>query len=66
MINKIREGHMNPLEVGAVQQAMPQEIIEHGAHTLEKVQLAIDRLQNERTTQGTHATGRSDSRKRSP
>ena len=36
---------MDPLEVGAVQQAMPQGIIEHGAQTLEEVQLAIIRLQ---------------------
>ena len=33
---------MDPLEVGAVQQAMPQGIIEHGAQTSEEVQLAID------------------------
>ena len=45
MTNKIGEGHMDPLEVGAVQQAMPQGIIEHGAHTLEEFQLAKDRLQ---------------------
>ena len=36
---------MDPLEVGAVQQAMPQGMIEHGAQTSEEVQLAIDRLQ---------------------
>ena len=40
MTNKIREGHMDPLGVGAVQQAMPQVIIEHGA---QKVQQATDR-----------------------
>ena len=45
MTNSIGEGHMDPLEVGAVQQAMPQGIIEHGAHTSEEVQLAIDILQ---------------------
>ena len=45
MTNRIGEGHMDPLEVGAVQQAMPQGIIEHGAHTSEEVQVAIDRLQ---------------------
>ena len=53
MTNRIEEGHMDPLEVGAVQQAMPQGIIEHGAHTSnmgptlieQEVQLAIDRLQ---------------------
>ena len=28
---------MNPLEVGAVHQAMPQEIIVHGAQTVEQV-----------------------------
>ena len=66
MTNKIGEGHMDPLEVGTVQQAMPQGIIEHGAQTSEEVQLATDRPQtNDRPTQGTHATGRGDSRNRS-
>ena len=45
MTNQIGEGHMDPLEVGAVQQAMPQGIIEHGAQTSEEVQLATDRPQ---------------------
>ena len=45
MNNKIGEGHMDPQEVGAVQQAMPQGIIEHGAQTSEEVQLPIDRPQ---------------------
>ena len=36
---------MDPLDLGVVQQAMPQGIIEHGAHTSEEVQLVIDRLQ---------------------
>ena len=45
MTNKIGEGHMDPLEVGTVQQAMPQGIIEHGAQTSEEVQLATDRPQ---------------------
>ena len=36
---------MDPLEVGATQQAMPQGIIEHGAQTSEEVQLATDRPQ---------------------
>ena len=36
---------MDPLEVGAVQQAKPQGITEHGAQTSEEVQLAIDILQ---------------------
>ena len=45
MTNKIGEGHMDPLEVGAVQQVMPQGIIEHGAQTSEEVQLATDRPQ---------------------
>ena len=35
---------MDPLEVEAVQQAIQQGIIEHGAQTSEEVQLAIDRL----------------------
>ena len=34
---------MDPLEVGAVHQAMPQGIIEHGAETIEQVQLGTDR-----------------------
>ena len=42
MTNKIGEGHMDPLEVGAVHQAMPQKLIEHGAQTAEDVQLATD------------------------
>ena len=36
---------MDPLEVGAVQQAMPQGIIEHEAQTSEEVQQATDRAQ---------------------
>ena len=35
-----RGGHMDRLEVGAVHQAMPQGIIEHGAQTAEQVQQA--------------------------
>ena len=38
-----RGGHMDPLEVGAIHQAMPQGIIEHGAQTVEQVQLGTDR-----------------------
>ena len=45
MTNKIGEGHMDPPEVGAVQQAMPQGIIENGAQISEEVQLATDRPQ---------------------
>ena len=36
---------MDPLEVGAVHQAMPQGIIEHGAQTVEQVQMGTDRPQ---------------------
>ena len=36
---------MDPLEVGAVHQAMPQGTIEHKAQTSEEVQLATDRPQ---------------------
>ena len=43
MTNRIGEGHMDPLEVGAVDQAIPQGIIEHGAQTSEEVQQAKDR-----------------------
>ena len=38
-------GHMDPLEVGADHQAMPQEIIDHGAQTVEQVQQGTDRPQ---------------------
>ena len=38
-------GHINPLEVGAVHQVMPQGIIEHGAQTVEQVQQGTDRPQ---------------------
>ena len=34
---------MDPLEVGAVHQAMPQGIIEHGAQTVEQVHRGTDR-----------------------
>ena len=36
-------GHMDPLEAGAVHQAMPQGVIEHGARTVEQVQRGTDR-----------------------
>ena len=43
-------GHIDPLEVGAVHQAMPQGIIEHGAQTVEQVQRGTNRPQtNERS-----------------
>ena len=38
-------GHMDPLELGVVHQAMPQGMIEHGAQTVEQVQLGTDRPQ---------------------
>ena len=38
-------GHMDPLEVGAVHQAMPKGIIEYGVETVEQVQLGTDRPQ---------------------
>ena len=40
-----RGGHIDPLEVGAVHQAMPQGIIELGAQTVEQVQQKTDRPQ---------------------
>ena len=64
MTNKIGEGHMDPLEVGTVQQAMPQGIIEHGAQTWRGSSTGNRQTSNERPTQGTHATGRGDSRNR--
>ena len=36
---------MDPLEKGAVHQATPQGIIEHGAQTVEQVQQGTDRPQ---------------------
>ena len=36
---------MDPLDVGAVHQAMPQGIKEHGAQTVDQVQLGTDRPQ---------------------
>ena len=36
---------MDPLEVGAVRQAIPQRIIEHGAQTVEQVQQGTGRPQ---------------------
>ena len=36
---------MDPLGVGAVHQAMPQGIIEHGSQTVEKVQKGTERPQ---------------------
>ena len=45
MNNRIEEGHMDPLEEGAVHQVMPQGTIEHGAQTSEEAQLATDRPQ---------------------
>ena len=46
---------MNPLEVGAAHQAMPQGITEYGVQTIEQVQQGTDRPQtNERTTDARH------------
>ena len=36
---------LDPQEVGAVHEAMPQGIIEHGAQTVEQVQQGTDRPQ---------------------
>ena len=36
---------MDPLEVEAVQQAMPHGIVEHGAQTADQTQQATDRRQ---------------------
>ena len=38
-------GHMDPLEVGAVHQAMPQGVRDYGAQRVEQVQLETDRPQ---------------------
>ena len=45
MNSRIGRGQMDPLEEGAVHQAMPQGTIEHGTQTSEEVQLATDRPQ---------------------
>ena len=45
MNNRIGEGHMDPLDEGAVPQAMPQGTIEHVAQTSEEFQLATNRPQ---------------------
>ena len=48
-------GHMDPLEAGAVYQAMPQGVIEHGARTVEQVQRGTDiPLMNNQTTNARH------------
>ena len=49
---------MDPLEAGAVHQAMPQGVMEHGARIVEQVQRGTGQTSNERPMQGTHATGR--------
>ena len=36
-------GHIDPIEVGAAHQAIPQGIIEHGAQTVEQVQQVTGR-----------------------
>ena len=45
MNNIIGEGHIDPVEEGAVNQAIPQGAIDQGAQTLEGVQMATDRPQ---------------------
>ena len=52
---------MDPLEAGAVHQAMPQGVIQHGARTVVASSTGNRQTSNERPTQSTHATGRSDS-----
>ena len=42
---------MDPLEAGAVHQAMPQGVMEHGAQTVEQVHWGTDRpLRNDQRT----------------
>ena len=45
MNNRLGEGKMDPLEKGAVHQAIRQRTINHGAQTSEEVQMATDRPQ---------------------
>ena len=47
---------MDPLEAGAVHQAMPQGVIQHGARTVEQVQREQTNL--ERTTNAKHTCDR--------
>ena len=51
----------DPLEAGAVHQAMPQGVIQHGVPNSRANSTGNRQTSNERPTQGTHATGRSDS-----
>ena len=51
MNNPIEEGHMDPLEEGAIHPAMPQGTIGHMAQTSEEVRVTTDRPQtNDRHT----------------
>ena len=56
---------MDPLEEGAVHQAIPQGTIDPEAQITEEVQLATNRPLTKDQSQDTHATGRCDSRNRS-
>ena len=47
---------MDPLEEGAVHQAMPQETKEHGAQTSEEVQVTTDRPQTNDFLNRSHAS----------
>ena len=64
MNNRTGEGHMDPLEEGAVHQAIPQGTINHGAQ-IRGSSTGNRQTSNERPTQDTHAIGRCDSRNRS-
>ena len=48
---------MDPLEAGAVHQAMPQGVIQHGAPNSRASSTGNRQTSNERPTQSTHATG---------
>ena len=45
MNNRIGEGHMDPLDEGAVHQAIPQGTIEQGAQTSKEIQMSTGRPQ---------------------
>ena len=64
MNSRIGEGHMDPLEEGAVHQAMPGDNRTRDPN-IKGSSTGNRQTSNERPTQDTHATGRCDSRNRS-
>ena len=52
---------MDPLEAGAVHQAMPQGVIQHGARTVEQVQRGTDKPRTNDQRKAHMRPGSSDS-----